>query len=162
MSAARRRSELTSEGEEMKILRCLDNAYDRSCSRKLYRAAICNSEILKNSASTAHIGVIPGPRRTCSFQRAPQRGIPAASWAVPKAEDHQPTVAGWNRAVHRSKSGHSCPLMGWSGRAPGPPAREAGKGRQRQGARHATQAQFCNRRDRYRYRQEFVSRGGAR
>src|SRR5262249_26279610 len=33
-----------------------------------------------------------------------------------------------------------CPLMGWSGRAPAPPAREAGKGRQRRGARHVTQA----------------------
>src|SRR5262249_37421958 len=32
------------------------------------------------------------------------------------------------------------PLMGWSGRALAPPASEAGKGRQRQGARHATQA----------------------
>src|SRR5690349_12149496 len=49
--------------------------------------------------------------------------------------------------------------MGWSGRAPAPPAREAGKGRQRRGARHVTQAQICNRRDRHRYRQELVSRG---
>ena len=40
------------------------------------------------------------------------------------------------------------PLMGWSGRALAPPASEAGKGRQRQGARHATQAQFWDRRDR--------------
>jgi transposase len=31
------------------------------------------------------------------------------------------------------------PLMGWSGRAPAPPASEAGKGRQRRGARHVTQ-----------------------
>jgi hypothetical protein len=38
---------------------------------------------------------------------------------------------------------------------------KAGKGRQRLGARHATRTQFCNHRDRYRYRQEFVSRGGA-
>jgi hypothetical protein len=36
----------------------------------------------------------------------------------------------------------------WSGRAPAPPAREAGKGRQRRRARHVTQAQFWNRRDR--------------
>jgi hypothetical protein len=33
------------------------------------------------------------------------------------------------------------PLMGWSGRAPAPPAIEAGKGRQRQGARHVREAQ---------------------
>src|SRR5262249_42038750 len=33
----------------------------------------------------------------------------------------------------------SCPLMGWSGRAPAPLASEAGKGHQRRGARHATQ-----------------------
>jgi|SRR5437016_5907269 hypothetical protein len=39
--------------------------------------------------------------------------------------------------------------MGWSGRASAPPAIEAGKGRQRRGARHVTQAQFCNRRDRH-------------
>src|SRR5262249_43090080 len=31
--------------------------------------------------------------------------------------------------------------MGWSGRAPAPPAGEAGKGRQRRGADHVTQAQ---------------------
>jgi transposase InsO family protein len=37
--------------------------------------------------------------------------------------------------------------MGWSGRAPAPPAGEAGKGRLRRGARHVTQAQFWNRRD---------------
>src|SRR5262245_54614024 len=52
--------------------------------------------------------------------------------------------------------------MGWSGRAPAPPAGDAGKGRQRRGARHVTQAQCCNRRDRYRYRRELVSRGGSR
>src|SRR5215472_265390 len=50
----------------------------------------------------------------------------------------------------------------WTGRAPAPPAREAGKGRQRQGACHVTQAQCWNRRDRYRYRQELVSRRGSR
>jgi hypothetical protein len=31
--------------------------------------------------------------------------------------------------------------MGWSGRAPAPPAIEAGKGRQRQGARHVLESQ---------------------
>ena len=31
--------------------------------------------------------------------------------------------------------------MGWSGRAPAPPASEAGKGRRRQGARHVSAAQ---------------------
>src|SRR6516225_9079724 len=58
---------------------------------------------------------------------------------------------------HRCTAGFQsprCPLMGWSGRAPAPPAGEAGKGRQRRGARHVAQAQFWNRRDRYRYRQE--------
>src|SRR5262249_35911276 len=55
-----------------------------------------------------------------------------------------------------------CPLMGWSGRAPAPPAGERGKGRRRRGARHVTQAQCRNRRDRYRYRQELVSRRGSR
>src|SRR5262249_7520256 len=34
------------------------------------------------------------------------------------------------------------PLMGWSGRAPAPTAREAGKGRQRRGARHVLQAHY--------------------
>ena len=33
------------------------------------------------------------------------------------------------------------PLMGWSGRAPAPPASEARKGRQRQGARHVSDTQ---------------------
>src|SRR5215213_6709216 len=49
-----------------------------------------------------------------------------------------------------------CPLMGWSGRAPAPPASEAGKGRQRQGASHASDTQYGDRRDRHRYRQELV------
>src|SRR6266481_4444683 len=41
------------------------------------------------------------------------------------------------------------PLMGWSGRAPAPPASEAGKGHQRQGARHVSDSQYWNRRDRH-------------
>src|SRR5262245_4818631 len=49
--------------------------------------------------------------------------------------------------------------MGWAGRAPAPPAREAGKGRQTRGARHVSQGQFSNSRDRHRYRQELISRG---
>jgi ABC-type multidrug transport system fused ATPase/permease subunit len=43
--------------------------------------------------------------------------------------------------------GGSILLMGWSGRAPAPPASEAGKGRQRRGARYVRQTQFCNRRN---------------
>src|ERR1700682_6219494 len=54
------------------------------------------------------------------------------------------------------------PLMGWSGRAPAPPASEAGKGRQRQGARHVSDTQYRDRRDRHRYRQELVPRRGPR
>src|SRR5438309_11067966 len=52
--------------------------------------------------------------------------------------------------------------MGWSGRAPAPPASEAGKGRQRQGARHVSDTQYHDRRDRHRYRQELVPRRGPR
>src|SRR6266849_6609003 len=52
--------------------------------------------------------------------------------------------------------------MGWSGRAPAPPASEAGKGRQRRGARHVSDSQYRNRRDRHRYRQELVPRRGPR
>src|SRR5258705_200813 len=52
--------------------------------------------------------------------------------------------------------------MGWSGRAPAPPASEAGKGRQRQGARHVSDCQYRDRRDRHRYRQELVPRRGPR
>src|SRR3982074_99436 len=51
---------------------------------------------------------------------------------------------------------HECPVMGWSGRAPAPPASEAGKGHQRQGARHVSDTQYRDRRDRHRYRQELV------
>jgi hypothetical protein len=43
------------------------------------------------------------------------------------------------------------PLMEWSGRAPAPPAIEAGKGRQRQGARHVSDTQNRDRRSRHRY-----------
>jgi CRP-like cAMP-binding protein len=46
-------------------------------------------------------------------------------------------------------NGH--PLMEWSGRAPAPPAIEAGKGRQRQGARHVSNTQNRDRRSRHRY-----------
>ena len=49
-----------------------------------------------------------------------------------------------------------CLLMGWSGRAPAPPAIEAGKGRQRQGACHVTESQQCDRGSRHRYWQEFI------
>src|ERR1700720_762740 len=52
--------------------------------------------------------------------------------------------------------------MGWSGRALAPPASEAGKGRQRQGARHVSDTQYRDRRDRHRYRQELVPRRGPR
>src|ERR1700674_5454439 len=52
--------------------------------------------------------------------------------------------------------------MGWSGRAPAPPASEAGKGRQRQGAGHVSDTQYRDRRDRHRYRQELVPRRGPR
>src|SRR5712675_1379339 len=52
--------------------------------------------------------------------------------------------------------------MGWSGRAPAPPASEAGKGHQRQGARHVSDIQYRDRRDRHRYRQELVPRRGPR
>src|SRR5450755_856087 len=46
--------------------------------------------------------------------------------------------------------------MGWSGRAPTPPASEAVKGHQRQGARRVSDTQYRDRRDRHRYRKEFV------
>src|SRR5260370_36667307 len=50
--------------------------------------------------------------------------------------------------------------MGWPGGAPAPPASEAGKGHQRQGARHVSDTQYRDRRDRHRYRQELVPRRG--
>src|SRR5213595_3347851 len=46
--------------------------------------------------------------------------------------------------------------MGWSGRAPAPPASEPCQGRQSQGARHVSATQHDDRRDWCRYRQEFV------
>jgi hypothetical protein len=49
-------------------------------------------------------------------------------------------------------------LMGWSGRAPAPPASDAGKGRQRQGARHVSDTQYRDHSDRHRYRQELIPR----
>src|SRR6202140_5265329 len=52
--------------------------------------------------------------------------------------------------------------MGWSGRAPAPPASEAGKGHQRQRARHVSDTQYRDHRDRHRYRQELVPRRGPR
>ncbi len=66
---------------------------------------------------------------------------------------------------HRLRDGAAkgqCPVMGWSGRAPAPPASEAGKGRQRQGARHVSDTQYRDCRDRHRYRQELVPRRGPR
>src|SRR6202047_2588719 len=60
------------------------------------------------------------------------------------------------------KTPATSPLMGWSGRAPAPPAIEAGKGRPRQGARHVSETQLSDRRDRHRYRQELVPHRGPR
>src|SRR6516162_7500808 len=49
-----------------------------------------------------------------------------------------------------------CLLMGWSGRAPAPPAAKLARGAEDE--EHAvTQVQCWNLRDRYRYRQELVS-----
>src|SRR5207244_12192981 len=53
------------------------------------------------------------------------------------------------------------PLMGWSGRAPAPPAINW-PGAPRQGARHVSDTQYRDRRDRHRYRQELVPRRGPR
>src|SRR5258705_13161890 len=53
-------------------------------------------------------------------------------------------------------------LMEWSGRAPALPARQAGKGGPRQGARHVSETQLSDRRDRHRYRQELVPHRGPR
>ena len=48
--------------------------------------------------------------------------------------------------------------MGWSGRAPAPPASERCQGRQRQGARYVSATQHDDRSDWHRYRQELVPR----
>src|SRR5262249_26440974 len=76
---------------------------------------------------------------------------------------HKSIRYNWHPSAHLlasiAASGSPCPLMGWAGRAPAPPAREAGKGRQTRGARHVSQGQFSNSRDRHRYRQELISRG---
>jgi hypothetical protein len=48
-------------------------------------------------------------------------------------------IAGSETGIDTIAAVHSqCRLMEWSGRAPAPPAIEAGKGRQRQGARHVS------------------------
>jgi hypothetical protein len=62
--------------------------------------------------------------------------------------------------VAASVGSFECRLMGWSGRAPC--QREKLAMGSKRGARHVSQAQFWNRRGRYRYRQELVSRGGSR
>src|SRR5262245_46463038 len=61
--------------------------------------------------------------------------------------------------THTAHNEPALQSLGWAGRAPAPPAREAGKGRQTRGARHVSQGQFSNSRDRHRYRQELISRG---
>src|SRR6266576_7213726 len=68
----------------------------------------------------------------------------------------------YHARAKRVRLGSPCPLMGWSGRAPALLASEAGKGLQRQGARHVSDTQYCDRRDRHRYRQELVPRRGPR
>src|SRR6202022_4752332 len=54
------------------------------------------------------------------------------------------------------------PVMGWSGRAPAPPASDACAGHQRQGARHGGSAQEFDLLRRHRRWQEFVPRRGSR
>ena len=46
--------------------------------------------------------------------------------------------------------------MGWSGRAPAPPASEAGKGRESRGARHVSASQHDDRCYGHRYREELI------
>src|SRR5947199_630389 len=52
--------------------------------------------------------------------------------------------------------------MGWSGRAPAPPASDACAGHQRQGARHGRSSQEFNRLRRHRHRQELFPRRWSR
>src|SRR5216684_820172 len=66
------------------------------------------------------------------------------------------------RSSDRVATWRECLVMGWSGRAPAPPASEPCRGRQSQGARYVSETQYCDRRDRYRYRQELVPRCGSR
>jgi hypothetical protein len=47
-----------------------------------------------------------------------------------------PQAKGWTVVGLANPEVGQLPLMGWSGRVPATPAIEAGKGRQRQGARH--------------------------
>src|ERR1700730_11535824 len=54
------------------------------------------------------------------------------------------------------------PVMGWSGRAPAPPASDACAGHQTQGARHGRSAQEFDLLRRHRRWQEFVPRRGSR
>src|SRR5215813_12200177 len=62
--------------------------------------------------------------------------FPPPHGAYPKAKDHELIIA----PCIAARSGHLCPLMGWSGRAPAPPAREAGKGTEDE--EHAMSAKF--------------------
>jgi hypothetical protein len=72
---------------------------------------------------------------------------PAVSFDCPAIRKEQFDHSN-RRGASRVDSPES-PLMGWSGRAPALPAREAGKGRSRQGARHVSETQRSDRRDRH-------------
>ena len=62
-------------------------------------------------------------------------------YLIPTAAEIPPIVT----AHLETPSPHN-PLMEWSGRAPAPPAIEAGKGRQRQGARYVSEFKHRDRR----------------
>src|SRR5277367_1745795 len=72
--------------------------------------------------------------------------------------NHQPEAQHPKSSAIHKLAGRLPHLMEWSGRAPAPPAIEAGKGRQRQGASHVSAYQRHDRRNWHRYWQELIPR----
>src|SRR6516225_9607414 len=68
------------------------------------------------------------------------------------------TVVGNTALCVTANLSRLCPRMGWSGRAPTLTATKLARGTEDKGACHVPDTQQQNRRDRHRYRQEFVPR----
>src|SRR5271156_5629782 len=99
-----------------------------------------------------------GVRRVRRLQRLRQTTAWYISWPFSLQVERHGEFGVTSQFVIQDQAarGPPCLLMEWSGRAPARPAIEAGKGRQRQGARHVTEDRHFNCRDRHRYRQELI------
>ncbi|TFV36168.1 IS110 family transposase [Bradyrhizobium niftali] len=117
------------------------------------------------SMPDARPGTAPDEKTEMRYPTRASEPVHRRLW-VPPSPLHDPSA----QELHDGRRGDGKPCvvcltvdirMGWSGRAPAPPA-ISWPGAPRQGARHVPDTQYRDRRDRHRYRQKLVPRRGPR